>query len=174
MRWTSPLGCRPAASNDATSGAGNRSRPAGPFLRRDFFRFTAHVYGSRLFHKWSLKGAGPEWKQDPEKFERWRTGNTGDHFVDANMKELLLTGWMSNRGRQNVASYLTHDLQIDWRWGALWFESQLVDYDPCSNYGNWAYVGGIGNDPRQGRKFNTKLQADRYDPNRRFRDLWLQ
>jgi len=89
------------------------------------------------------------------------------------MIELQQTGFMSNRGRQNVASYLTKDLQIDWRWGAAYFESVLLDYDVHSNWGNWQYVGGVGNDPRD-RKFNTQLQAERYDPKQEFQKLWLK
>ena len=69
-------------------------------------------------------------------------GQTGVPFVDANMRELLATGWMSNRGRQNVASFLVKDLHLDWRLGAEWFESLLLDHDVCSNYGNWNYVAG--------------------------------
>jgi len=144
-------------------------------LWRDFFRLTAAKAGRRLFHRWSLQGAGPEWTHDREQFERWRTGRTGDAFVDANMRELLLTGWMSNRGRQNVASFLTKTWGVDWRWGAAWFESRLLDFDPASNYGNWAYVAGVGNDPRGSyRTFNTVKQADTYDASGAFRRLWLE
>ena len=89
------------------------------------------------------------------------------------MIELKETGWMSNRGRQNVASYLAKDLFIDWRIGATYFESLLIDYDVHSNYGNWMYVSGVGNDPRD-RKFNVNMQAERYDNNGKFRKLWLQ
>lgn len=70
---------------------------------------------------------------------KWANAETGVPFLDANMSELRLTGFMSNRGRQNVASFLTKDLYIDWRIGAEVFESLLLDYDPCSNYGNWQY-----------------------------------
>jgi deoxyribodipyrimidine photo-lyase len=70
---------------------------------------------------------------------------------------------MSNRGRQNVASLLTKDLYYDWRLGAEWFEAQLIDYDPASNYGNWQYVAGVGNDPRSSRQFNPIKQAKDYD-----------
>jgi deoxyribodipyrimidine photo-lyase len=80
---------------------------------------------------------------------------------------------MSNRGRQNVASFFARDLQLDWRIGAAYFESLLLDYDVHSNYGNWMYVAGVGNDPRN-RKFNVDLQAKRYDPDGAFRKLWLQ
>lgn len=71
-----------------------------------------------------------------DPFVRWARYETGVPMIDANMKELALTGFMSNRGRQNVASLLTKDLYYDWRLGAEWFESQLIDYDPASNYGN--------------------------------------
>ena len=89
------------------------------------------------------------------------------------MIELKSTGWMSNRGRQNVASYFAKELELDWRIGAAYFESLLVDYDVHSNYGNWMYVSGVGNDPRD-RKFNVQIQAERYDINGKFRKLWLQ
>ncbi len=89
------------------------------------------------------------------------------------MLELEKTGWMSNRGRQNVASYFAKELQLDWRIGAAYFESMLLDYDVHSNYGNWMYVSGVGNDPRD-RKFNIKLQAERYDPSGKYQQLWLQ
>ena len=88
------------------------------------------------------------------------------------MIELKETGWMSNRGRQDVASYWTKELQQDWSIGASYFESLLIDYDVHSNYGNWMYNAGVGNDPRD-RKFNIQLQAKRYDPNREYRKLWL-
>jgi deoxyribodipyrimidine photo-lyase len=100
-------------------------------------------------------------------------GKTGQPFIDANMRELAATGFMSNRGRQNVASYLVHDLNVDWRWGAEYFESVLIDYDVCSNYGNWNYVAGIGNDPREDRYFNPKRQAALYDPKAEFIKRWI-
>ena len=71
--------------------------------------------------------------------QRWKYGCTGMPLVDAFMRELNATGYISNRGRQIVASYLTHDLRVDWRWGASWFEERLIDHDFCSNYGNWSF-----------------------------------
>ena len=106
-------------------------------------------------------------------FEKWKNGETGNRFIDANMLELKLTGFMSNRGRQNVASYLHHDLQSDWRYGAAYFEEQLIDYNVCSNWGNWAYLAGVGNDPRGNRKFDTEKQAKEYDGNEVYRNYWL-
>ena len=142
-------------------------------LWRDFFKYVAMRYGRRIFLRGGIQKREKEWQDNPKQFERWATGTTGDRFVDANMRELLRTGFMSNRGRQNVASYLVHQLQEDWRKGAAWFESLLIDYDPASNYGNWMYQAGVGNDPRD-RVFNTKKQADRYDPDGQYRDLWLE
>lgn len=130
-------------------------------------------YGSRIFWPGGIKGKAKTWKYDPDIVQSWINGETGDDFVDANMKELKLTGFMSNRGRQNVASYLVHQLKQDWRVGAAWFESMLIDYDVTSNYGNWIYAAGVGNDPRD-RIFNTKRQADRYDRDGGYRALWLK
>ena len=80
---------------------------------------------------------------------------------------------MSNRGRQNVASYLVKDLRVNWQMGAEYFESVLVDYDVCSNWGNWNYVAGVGSDPREDRYFNMETQAKRYDPNGAYVRHWL-
>jgi deoxyribodipyrimidine photo-lyase len=141
-------------------------------LWRDFFKYVAMRYGKRIFWPGGIKGKSRVWKDNDRLFEKWISGNTGDPFVDANMRELLYTGWMSNRGRQNVASYLVYQMKQDWRKGAAWFESLLVDYDPASNYGNWMYAAGVGNDPRD-RVFNTKRQADMYDKKGEFQQLWL-
>jgi deoxyribodipyrimidine photo-lyase len=79
---------------------------------------------------------------------------------------------MSNRGRQNVASFLMHDLKLPWTWGARYFEEKLIDYDPDLNWGNWLYFSGYGSDPRS-RKFNIKSQAETYDPAGEYRRKWL-
>jgi deoxyribodipyrimidine photo-lyase len=142
-------------------------------LWRDYFRFIAAKHGNRLFYPSGLRGLGISWKQDWQRFETWRTGMTGFPLVDANMRELLSTGFMSNRGRQNVASFLTKNLGIDWRMGAEWFESQLIDYDVCSNYGNWNYAAGVGNDARGFRYFNIPKQAKDYDADGTYVKHWL-
>ena len=87
------------------------------------------------------------------------------------MRELKQTGYTSNRGRQNAASYWAKTLKQDWRIGAAYFQIQLIDYDVHSNWGNWNYLSGVGNDPRD-RVFNTQLQAERYDPDQRYQQLW--
>ena len=142
-------------------------------LWRDFFKYTAMRYGNRIFHANGIKNQEKKWGYRPKAMQKWIDGETGDDFVDANMVELKTTGFMSNRGRQNVASYLVHKLNLDWRAGAAWFESMLIDYDVTSNYGNWIYAAGVGNDPRD-RVFNTHKQASVYDKDKAFRKLWLR
>ncbi|MCY1690442.1 hypothetical protein OVA29_06630 [Exiguobacterium sp. SL14] len=110
-------------------------------------------------------------RETRQTVERWIEGETGVPFVDAFMNEIRETGWMSNRGRQIVASYLIHELKQDWRIGAQYFEQQLVDYDVASNYGNWAFIAGVGNATRTPR-FDPVFQQQRYDPNQEFTKRW--
>ena len=141
-------------------------------LWRDFFQFTAAKHGADLFKRAGIANMPYKGNHDTRRFEAWCEGRTGQPFIDANMRELAATGWMSNRGRQNVASYFVHDLGLDWRMGAYWFERMLIDYDPCSNWGNWQYVAGVGNDPREGRRFDPVRQAGMYDPNGAYVAHW--
>ncbi len=140
---------------------------------RDYFKYISLKYDNKIFKIGGILDKDYHWNSDKKIIQNWINGKTKDNFVNANMIELKETGWMSNRGRQNVASYFAKELLQDWRIGAAYFESLLIDYDVHSNYGNWMYVAGVGNDPRD-RKFNTKLQAERYDSNYKFRELWLQ
>ena len=140
---------------------------------RDYFKYISLKYGSKIFKIGGILEKDYEWSDDVRIFKEWTEGRTVEPFVNANMIELNSTGWMSNRGRQNVASFLAKELKIDWRWGASYFESKLIDYDVHSNYGNWMYVSGVGNDPRD-RKFNIKFQAERYDPLNKYQNMWLQ
>ena len=140
---------------------------------RDYFRFIAKKHGDKIFDIQGIRHQKDSWRRDKVQFQRWVEGLTGVPFVDANMRELQATGFMSNRGRQNVASFLVNDLEIDWTWGASYFESQLIDYDVCSNWGNWMYVGGVGNDPRENRYFNILRQANNYDKKGDFVRLWI-
>jgi deoxyribodipyrimidine photo-lyase len=142
-------------------------------LWRDYFRFMMKKYSSKFFQQVGIQNKLPSGTIPIEnQLQDWINGTTGVDFVDANMNELRLTGFMSNRGRQNVASYLCNDLKIDWRFGAAYFEQQLIDYDVSSNWGNWAYLAGVGNDPRGNRYFNIEKQANDYDTNKSFRNLW--
>jgi len=141
---------------------------------RDYFKFVCEKYGDKVFYLSGILNKHLPWSQDMDKFKAWADGRTGVPFVDANMREMKETGWMSNRGRQNVASFLVKDLGLDWRLGAEWFESQLLDHDVCSNYGNWNYAAGIGNDPRENRKFNMVKQAMDYDGEGEFVRVWVE
>ncbi|MBN7814351.1 DASH family cryptochrome [Algoriphagus pacificus] len=142
-------------------------------LWRDYFRFICKKHGDQVFHISGIKNQVDSWNRDQEQFALWCEGKTGIPFVDANMRELNQSGFMSNRGRQNVASFLVNDLGIDWTWGASYFESKLIDYDVCSNWGNWMYVAGVGNDPRENRYFNILNQAKNYDKNGDFVRAWI-
>lgn len=143
-------------------------------LWRDFFRLMGKKHGNDIFKRHGLKQSEREdLEDDTARFRIWSEGRTGVPFVDAAMIELNTTGFMSNRSRQNVASFLVNDLKVNWQMGAEYFESLLIDYDPCSNWCNWNYVAGVGNDPREGRYFNTIKQAQRYDPEGDFVKHWL-
>lgn len=140
---------------------------------RDYFKYVSLKYGNEIFYLGGILHKDYLWQNKEQNFTSWSLGTTVEPFVNANMKELLHTGWMSNRGRQNVASFWSKELQEDWRKGAAWFESLLIDYDVHSNWGNWMYNSGVGNDPRD-RKFNIKRQSDIYDSKRAFQKKWLQ
>lgn len=143
-------------------------------LWRDFFRFMGKKYGNKIFQKGGTRGQiDPKWVEDTALLKRWTEGKTGIPFIDANMLELKNTGFMSNRGRQNVASYLSKDLNLNWQMGAEYFESMLIDYDVCSNWGNWNYIAGVGSDPREDRYFNIETQSKRYDPEGTYVKHWL-
>lgn len=160
-------------------------------LWRDYFFFVAEKFGELLYdlggfekatdprqaakkledgwwRKWDPLKDGPE-----HEMTRLLEGRTGVPFIDANILELRESGFMSNRGRQNVASFLSKDLYYDWRIGAEFFQSHLIDYDPTSNYGNWQYVAGVGNDPRASRQFNTIKQAKDYDSHGDYVKMWI-
>ena len=161
-------------------------------LWRDYMRFYSMKIGRKIFFLGGILGkeghTKHSWNRDFEKLQAWIDGKTGYPFVDACMRELKYTGYMSNRGRQVVASFLVRDLGLDWRMGAEYFEYALLDYDPCSNYGkfteirnaldciknclyflgNWQYSAGIGADPRNDRYFNIIKQGTLYVPEAEF------
>lgn len=142
-------------------------------LWRDHFRWLHLKYDERLYWQRGLSDAPlPTRPHNARGFEHWRTGRTGHAFIDAGMRELNATGYSSNRMRQNLASFLIHDLRCDWRAGAAWFESQLIDFDVYNNQGNWLYLSGRGTDPRGSRRFNPDKQAHDYDADGAYRALW--
>lgn len=155
-------------------------------VARDYYRWVALAYGARLF---ALNGFGkaspnelPVWKLPPgrvkqkerDRLEKWIDGMTGVPYIDAAMRELKKTGFMSNRSRRNVASFLIHDLEFpDWRAGAEYFESTLIDYDPSSNWGNWAFLAGVGTDLAASFKLNVIDESMVYDDDGFFITRWL-
>lgn len=163
-------------------------------LWRDYMRLCTRKFGPRLFRVDGFRDdTSVRWRyvSSPVKFTeskksakniddpttaavlRFITGRTGTGLIDASQRELFLTGYTSNRARQNVASYLAKHLGIDWRIGAEWYEMNLIDYDVSSNYGNWQYVAGVGNDPRGARIFNPVKQALDYDPQGDYIRAWV-
>ncbi|MFV8781189.1 DASH family cryptochrome [Microbulbifer sp. SA54] len=140
-------------------------------LWRDFFKYISRKHCDRIFSLNGIRGQEYDWHHDTQTLQNWIRGETQYDFINANMRELALTGWMSNRGRQNVASFWAREMKQDWRIGAAWFESLLIDYDVHSNYGNWMYNSGVGNAPRD-RRFNIQRQAEQYDPGGSYRQLW--
>ena len=165
---------RACAEYERTRGIKNKSTYWVVFelTWRDYFVFYAQTYGSKLFRPYGVKDIRERtWRADTEALRRWKAGETGAPLVDANMRELSATGFMSNRGRQNVASYLVLDLGLDWRLGAEHFEEHLVDYTPEANWGNWHAAAGLSG----GRvnRFNILKQSKDYDPKGDYVKLWI-
>ena len=142
-------------------------------LWREYFRLYLLKHRGILFTAHGPQRIPMDWSNPSGHFEAWSTGTTGVPLVDANMRELAATGFMSNRGRQIVASFLSKNLDVDWRRGARWFEHCLIDYCPSANWGNWAYAAGVGADPRGFRGFDVARQARQYDPNGEYVAHWL-
>ncbi|MDC0423432.1 DASH family cryptochrome, partial [Methylophilaceae bacterium] len=139
---------------------------------RDYFRLIFKKFGNNIFHKQGLKFFKAKVEHSTNNFNLWMVGETKNKFINAGMVELKETGFLSNRMRQIVASYLVNELACDWRAGAAWFESQLIDYDVYSNQCNWAYIAGCGTDPRGGRHFNIDKQREAYDPQSKYLKFW--
>jgi deoxyribodipyrimidine photo-lyase len=140
------------------------------FLTHIAFHFP-HVFG-KPFH---LKYENVYWENDEEKFEAWCSGRTGFPIVDAGMRELVKTGFINNRIRMIVASFLVKDLHIDWRWGERFFAYHLVDYDPALNNGNWQWAASTGCDAQPYfRIFNPWSQQRIFDPECRYIKKWVK
>ncbi len=115
-----------------------------------------------------------KWRDDEEQFKRWCEGKTGYPIVDAGMRELNSTGWMHNRVRMIVASFLVKDLLIDWRWGEAYFAQKLLDFELSSNNGGWQWAAGTGCDAAPYfRVFNPYLQTKKFDPDLKYIKKWV-
>jgi deoxyribodipyrimidine photo-lyase len=148
------------------SGANHSNHPLVlELLWRDYFRFMFKKHGSTQFfnaHGFKSEAPAAGIKQD-ELFDKWKHGETGDLFVDAAIHELNATGYINNYNRQHIASFLVKELKVDWTKGAAYFEEELIDYSPASTWGNWAFIAGVGNDPRENRYFNVAKPAEATD-----------
>ena len=141
-------------------------------LWREYFKWHALQAGAKLFLFKGQKQNAPLTTFNSQRFTAWCNGCTPFPLVNAIMHELNTTGFISNRSRQIAASCLVNELALDWRYGAAYFEQQLIDYDVAANWGNWQYIAGVGVDPRGGRHFHINKQTALYDPLSRYIRKW--
>lgn len=140
---------------------------------RDFYYYIAYhfpVVFKQSFLPWAQYIT---WQNNTQEFAAWCDGRTGVPMVDAGMRELNTTGWIHNRSRMIVASYLTKNLLIDWRWGEQYFAQNLIDYDPAQNNGGWQWSASTGADPKPIRIFNPYTQATKYDEQAEYIKQWV-
>ena len=172
------LGLRQAVSAANQAIAEKRGAGADVWLNELIWR---EFYIQILYHfpsvsKTSFKSslANIPWRNNVSEFESWKRGETGVPVVDAAMRQLKEIGWMHNRARMIVASYLVKDLLIDWRWGEAWFMENLLDGDIAANNGGWQWTAGTGTDAAPYfRIFNPVLQSAKFDPNGDYIRKWI-
>ncbi|MCO5315113.1 MAG: DNA photolyase family protein [Solirubrobacterales bacterium] len=142
---------------------------------RDFYAHVLLHWPENLDREFQVPMRNLEWEEDPERLDAWKNGTTGYPIVDAAMRQLARTGWMHNRARLIVGSFLTKDLQLDWRQGESWFGRLLLDGEPAQNNGNWQWIASVGTDPApiSRRLYNPVLQAKRHDPDGQYVRRWV-
>ncbi|MEX0849627.1 MAG: deoxyribodipyrimidine photo-lyase [Candidatus Dependentiae bacterium] len=141
---------------------------------RDFYYHIAYAWPKVFGHAFQDKYDKLTWSLSKKNFELWCEGKTGFPIVDAGMRQMNETGWMHNRARMIVASFLVKDLHINWLWGEKYFAQKLVDYDPCVNNGNWQWAASTGCDPQPYfRIFNPWLQQKKFDPECIYIKRWI-
>jgi deoxyribodipyrimidine photo-lyase len=141
---------------------------------REFYKAILYHYPETQDRAFKPKYDRIEWRNNEEDFEKWKSGQTGYLIVDAGMRQLNETGWMHNRLRMVVGSFLCKHLLIDWRWGEAYFAKRLLDYEMSSNVGGWQWVAGSGVDAAPYfRVFNPYSQTDRFDKDKKFIKKWV-
>lgn len=142
-------------------------------LWRDYFRFMFKKYGNTFFNPDGFGSQGPvDIENEQDNFQKWKNGQTGFAVVDAVMTELNQTGFISNIARQTAALYLINNLEVSWIFGAAYFEEKLIDYNPASNWGNWANVAGVGNDQKLKSVFDLDKNIKNLDPKGNYALTW--
>jgi len=151
--------------------------PGGEEIRlnlfyRDYLRLMGKKYGDRIFFKSGLRSRKLITESNPEALLKWKSGNTGVPIIDAAMHQLNMTGWIPDILRRTVANYFIKVLKLDWRLGAAYFESTLIDYDPCSNWVSWLNLAGNGPDSREDRIIHYDVVGKKIDPDGSYVRTW--
>ncbi|MBJ7331494.1 MAG: deoxyribodipyrimidine photo-lyase, partial [Solirubrobacteraceae bacterium] len=174
LRWgcVSARECEQRAVRRGTAGAEAWVRQ---LAWRDFFASVLLAHPETLHREFQARYRDLDWHDDPEAYTAWRRGETGFPVIDAAMRQLAETGWMHNRARMLVGSFLTKDLHLDWRLGERHFALLLVDGEPAQNVGNWQWIASTGVDPAPyfRRIFNPALQQRRFDPDGTYVRRWV-
>lgn len=174
LRWgcLSPLECEVRAARRGGAGAAAWIRQ---LCWRDFYAHVLLANPANARQEHQARYRDLEWEDDDDAFDAWREGRTGYPLVDAGMRQLARTGWMHNRARLVVGSFLTKDLHLDWRLGERHFEALLLDGEPAQNNGNWQWVTSVGVDPAPyfRRIFNPVLQQQKFDPDGEYVRRWV-
>lgn len=141
---------------------------------REFYKAILHHFPETETRSFKPKYDNIKWRNNENEFEKWKKGKTGYPIVDAGMRQLNETGWMHNRVRMIVGSFLCKHLLIDWRWGEAYFAEKLLDYEMSSNIGGWQWVAGCGVDAAPYfRIFNPESQTDKFDKDKKYIKKWV-
>lgn len=141
-------------------------------IYRDYLRLMGKKYGDMIFYKSGITGKKMSFVKDKDVLHKWKLGKTDVDIVDAGMHQLNLTGWMPDVLRRLIANYFINVLKLDWRLGAAYFESMLIDYDPCSNWVSWLNLAGLGPDSREDRTIHYDLAGKKLDPESIYSLTW--
>jgi deoxyribodipyrimidine photo-lyase len=174
LRWGC-LSARELEQRALTQGGAGAQAWVRQLCWRDFYAHVLLRWPGNLREEFAPRYRALEWADAPDRLEAWQRGQTGYPVVDAAMRQLAQTGWMHNRARLIVGSFLTKDLHLDWRHGEAWFERQLLDGEPAQNNGNWQWIASVGTDPAPParRMYNPTLQARRFDPDGSYVRRWV-
>ncbi|MBL7720078.1 MAG: deoxyribodipyrimidine photo-lyase [Flavipsychrobacter sp.] len=158
----------------ARQAAGHSEDFLNELIWREFFQAILWHFPRVVAHSFKEEYDNIRWRNNEQEFERWCQGRTGFPIVDAGMRELNETGYMHNRVRMIVASFLAKDLLVDWRWGEAYFAEKLLDYELAANNGNWQWAAGTGCDAAPYfRVFNPRLQTEKFDPELKYIRRWV-